>query len=76
MLELHGDKPSLFKLAAQWEYDECHSIERARKFVHQGLHIHKESTTLYAEAFRIELEYANQKLEKNKGIYNSYFKLI
>nr|BAN20997.1 hepatocellular carcinoma-associated antigen [Riptortus pedestris] len=65
LLELHGaDKPSLFKLAAQWEFDECHSIERARKFIHQGLHTHKDSKMLFTEGFRLELAYAKLKLEE------------
>lgn len=67
MLELHGDKPSLFKIAANWEYNECHSIERARKFIHRGIHVHKDSKLLYTEGFRLELAYANQKLLQAKA---------
>ncbi|XP_066901466.1 U3 small nucleolar RNA-associated protein 6 homolog [Halyomorpha halys] len=72
MLELHGDKPALFKIAASWEFNECHSIERARKFIHQGLHIHKDSKLLFTEGFKLELAYANQKLSqaKEKGDKN------
>nr|XP_024215873.1 U3 small nucleolar RNA-associated protein 6 homolog isoform X2 [Halyomorpha halys] len=67
MLELHCDKPVLFKMAANWEFYECHSIERARKFILNGLHTHKDCKLLFAEAFRIELSYTNQKLEQAKG---------
>jgi len=61
MLELHGDKPTLFKLAAQWEFDECQCVEKARKFLLNGLHIHKDSRVLYTEAVRLELSYAQMK---------------
>ncbi|CAH1398063.1 unnamed protein product [Nezara viridula] len=67
MLELHGDKPGLFKIAANWEFNDCRSIERARRFIHQGLHIHKDSKLLFTEGFRLELAYTNQKLLEAKG---------
>ncbi|XP_024215874.1 U3 small nucleolar RNA-associated protein 6 homolog [Halyomorpha halys] len=66
MLELHNDKPFLFKLAADWEFDECHSIERARNFIRKGLLIHKDSKLLFAESFRLELTYICQKVEQAK----------
>lgn len=69
MLELHKDKPVLFKLAANWEYDTCQSIERARKFIRQGLLIHKESKLLFKAAFRLELSYIDQKMEQSKGVF-------
>lgn len=60
MLELHGSaKPELYKLAAQWEFEECQCVEKARKFLLNGLHIHKDSKLLYKEAFKLELNYAN-----------------
>ncbi|CAH1398068.1 unnamed protein product [Nezara viridula] len=64
LLDLHGDKPVLFKIAAHWEFYERHSIERARKFILKGLHTHKDSKLLFAEAFRIELTHTNQKMEQ------------
>ncbi|CAH1398066.1 unnamed protein product [Nezara viridula] len=66
MLELGDQKPALYKLAANWEFDECHSIERARKFIREGLLIHKESKLLFKEAFSLELSYINQKMEQSK----------
>lgn len=72
MLEVHDDKPILFKMAADWEFYDCHSIERARKFILKGLQIHKDSKTIFAEAFKIELTYANQKLEQARGFHFSF----
>lgn len=66
MLELHDDKPVLFKMAATWEFYDCHSIERARKFLLKGLQVHKDSKLLFSEAIRIELTHTNQKLELAK----------
>jgi U3 small nucleolar RNA-associated protein 6 len=49
MLRVHHDKPSMWKLAANWEYEDCGSIERARQFLLQGLRHHPESSMLYLE---------------------------
>lgn len=70
VLELHGaNKPMLYKFAAHWEWDENKSIERARKFIHQGLHLHKESKILFLEGFVLELSYANHKREEAAGMF-------
>lgn len=53
--------PSLYKLAANWEWKESHSIDRSRKYIHQGLRLHKDSKLIYTEAFRLELQFANVK---------------
>ncbi|KAG8320343.1 U3 small nucleolar RNA-associated protein 6 homolog [Homalodisca vitripennis] len=56
MLELHGgSRPELFKMAANWELNECNCIEKARKYLMMGLHLHKDSKMLLTEAFRLEL---------------------
>lgn len=68
MLELHGDKPELYKLAAQWELEECLCVEKARKFLINGIHIHKESRLLFIEAFKLELIHASNKRKDLKGI--------
>ncbi|KAL1129255.1 hypothetical protein AAG570_013784 [Ranatra chinensis] len=67
MLELHGDKASMFKLAAQLEFEDCQCVEKARKFLLNGLHIHKDSKLLYTEAFKLELNFANLKRKEILG---------
>lgn len=61
MLQVHSDKPQLWKLAAKWEFEESQSVENARQFLLRGLRVHPESRLLYAEAFRMELHYASKK---------------
>ncbi|XP_026277503.1 U3 small nucleolar RNA-associated protein 6 homolog [Frankliniella occidentalis] len=61
MLQVHSDKPQLWKLAAKWEFEESQSVENARQFLLRGLRAHPESRLLYAEAFRMELHYAAKK---------------
>lgn len=67
MLEQHSDKPELFQLAAQWELEECMCVSKARKFLLNGLHIHKESRLLFKEAFKLELIHANNLRKEAKG---------
>lgn len=81
MLNLHGDKPSLFKFAANWELEECKNIDKARACLQSGLHIHKDSEMLYLELFRVELIYINMKVneEQDKPAFDSsdpIYKLI
>lgn len=69
MLQVHSDKPQLWKLAAKWEFEESQSVENARQFLLRGLRAHPDSRLLYAEAFRMELHYAAKKrteLEEGK----------
>ncbi|KAJ1529821.1 hypothetical protein ONE63_006562 [Megalurothrips usitatus] len=61
MLQVHSDKPQLWKLAAKWEFEESLSVENARQFLLRGLRAHPDSRLLYAEAFRMELHYAAKK---------------
>lgn len=68
MLEQHSDKPELFKLAAQWELEECLNVDKARKFLLSGLHIHKESRLLFTEAFKLELIHASNLRKQCKGL--------
>lgn len=49
MTQIHPDKPILWKLAAKWEFEECHSVENARKFLLRGLRFHPDSKLLNTE---------------------------
>ncbi|XP_067003125.1 U3 small nucleolar RNA-associated protein 6 homolog [Anabrus simplex] len=66
MLQVHSDKPLLWKLAAQWEFEDCHSVENARQFLLRGLRFHPDSKVLYTEAFRLELQYAALKRKQRE----------
>uniref|UniRef100_A0A1B6E402 U3 small nucleolar RNA-associated protein 6 homolog n=1 Tax=Clastoptera arizonana TaxID=38151 RepID=A0A1B6E402_9HEMI len=66
MLELHSDKEDLFRIAARWELEECLCVEKARKYLINGLHIHKESRLLFTEAFNLELVNASNKRKELK----------
>ncbi|XP_046403619.1 U3 small nucleolar RNA-associated protein 6 homolog isoform X2 [Ischnura elegans] len=71
MLQVHGqERPALWKFAAKWEAEEGHSMENARQFLLRGLRFHPESKLLYAEAFHLELMYA-QMLRQKKETTNT-----
>ncbi|XP_054263030.1 U3 small nucleolar RNA-associated protein 6 homolog [Macrosteles quadrilineatus] len=62
MLDQHGhSKPELYKLAAKIELDDCNDIEKARKYLLMGIHVHKDNKSLLTEAFRLELIDAERK---------------
>lgn len=65
MLQVHSDKPKLWRFAANWEFEENHSVENARQFLLRGLRFHPESKCLFAEAFRLELQYAAMKRKQH-----------
>ncbi|PNF31407.1 U3 small nucleolar RNA-associated protein 6-like protein [Cryptotermes secundus] len=66
MLQVHSDKPKLWRLAANWEFEESHSVENARQFLLRGLRFHPGSKCLFAEAFRLELQYAAMKRKQQR----------
>ncbi|XP_014486143.1 PREDICTED: U3 small nucleolar RNA-associated protein 6 homolog [Dinoponera quadriceps] len=55
MLQMHGDKPRCWHIAACWELKENNDKEKARNLLLNGLHLHSKSQLLYIEAFRLEL---------------------
>lgn len=64
MLEVHHDKPQIFRVAAKCEFEDFNSINKARKILTNGLHLHKDDKLLYKEAFSLEVKYAAQKREE------------
>ncbi|XP_039298899.1 U3 small nucleolar RNA-associated protein 6 homolog isoform X4 [Nilaparvata lugens] len=62
MLADHSDIPILFKLAADWELDDCRNVEKARNHLKNGLQIHKKCAMLYLDLFRVQLIYINNKI--------------
>ncbi|XP_039283652.1 U3 small nucleolar RNA-associated protein 6 homolog isoform X1 [Nilaparvata lugens] len=66
MLTVHGDKPSVFKMAADWERLTRKNVDKARIHLQSGLHIHSDSPMLYLELFRLELAYIDQKVNKQQ----------
>ncbi|XP_039298303.1 U3 small nucleolar RNA-associated protein 6 homolog isoform X3 [Nilaparvata lugens] len=62
MLAAHSDIPILFKLAADWELDDCRNVEKARNHLKNGLQIHKKCAMLYLDLFRVQLIYINKKI--------------
>ncbi|KAK7871763.1 hypothetical protein R5R35_014030 [Gryllus longicercus] len=61
MLAAHSHKPSLWKLAATWEYEDNKNIETACQFLVRGLRQHPRSKVLHTAAFQMELIYADMK---------------
>lgn len=68
MLEQHGpSKPELFELAAKIELHDCNDIDKARRYLSMGIHVHKDNKSLLTEAFRLELIDADKKRKEMKG---------
>jgi U3 small nucleolar RNA-associated protein 6 len=53
MLRAHSDKPKMYKLAANWEFEEGGNIEKARQYLQKGIRIHPESEMLYTQVNQI-----------------------
>ncbi|KAI5645548.1 u3 small nucleolar RNA-associated protein 6 domain-containing protein [Phthorimaea operculella] len=71
MLQMHGDKPKMWQMAAKWEWKEQNNLESARSFLIKGIHRHPESEILYLDLFEIELilaAKATDEEEKEKQI--------
>ncbi|KAJ2944216.1 hypothetical protein O0L34_g18195 [Tuta absoluta] len=71
MLQMHGDKPKMWQMAAKWEWKEQDNLESARNFLIKGIHRHPESEILYLDLFEIELMLAAKSTdeeEKDKQI--------
>jgi hypothetical protein len=58
MLQVHSDKPYLWRFAANWEFEESHSVENARQFLLRGLRFHPESKVLYAEVKTLKIQFS------------------
>lgn len=55
MLQIHGDKPECWHIAATWELEEKKNKHNAQQFLLRGLQLHPESQLLYIDAFKLEL---------------------
>ncbi|XP_039284674.1 U3 small nucleolar RNA-associated protein 6 homolog [Nilaparvata lugens] len=66
LLNIHGNIPSLFKFAANWELEACKSIEKARKHLQDGLLLHADSVMLHLELFRLQLIHINKTLNEKQ----------
>ncbi|XP_032664948.1 U3 small nucleolar RNA-associated protein 6 homolog [Odontomachus brunneus] len=56
MLQIHGNKPKCWHIAACWELEENNNKQKACQYIFSGLHIHPDSPLLYMDAFRFELD--------------------
>lgn len=64
-LLLHGHiSDDLYVFAVKQEYKDLNSIQKAREMYTFGLRAHKKSSSLYLEAFKIELAYSEVLTQK------------
>ncbi|CAG8466738.1 2617_t:CDS:2 [Paraglomus occultum] len=59
-LQLHPAKPSLWVLAAKWEFEENMNVGAARVLMQRGLRLNPTSTLLWHEYFSLELAYVKK----------------
>ncbi|CAO3598440.1 unnamed protein product [Absidia cylindrospora] len=59
-LQFHPTKPSLWVLAASWEYEENANMSAARLLLQRGLRLNPHHPTLWHEYFRLELLYVEK----------------
>lgn len=55
LLQYHPDKPSLWIMAAKWEFEENKNIPNSRSLLQRGLRVNSSSQQLWLEYFRMEL---------------------
>jgi len=55
MLKVKSNEPSLWIMAAKWEFEENLSVANGRDLLLRALRFHPESIKIYIEAFRLEL---------------------
>jgi U3 small nucleolar RNA-associated protein 6 len=66
-LAVKGNDPSLWILAAKWEFEENHSVSNARSLLLRALRFHPNNMQVYTEAFRLELLEADR-LRKRRAV--------
>ncbi|XP_019561757.2 U3 small nucleolar RNA-associated protein 6 homolog [Aedes albopictus] len=66
MLNYHGDKPKAWITAANWEYKQMNSMERARHFMFRGLQRHPECRGLYVNFLQLQLQEVEKILESSE----------
>ncbi|XP_062547960.1 U3 small nucleolar RNA-associated protein 6 homolog [Armigeres subalbatus] len=68
MLNYHGDKPKSWITAANWEYKQMNSMDRARHFMFRGLQQHPECRDLYLNFLRLQLQEVDTILDTEEDI--------
>ncbi|XP_047993663.1 U3 small nucleolar RNA-associated protein 6 homolog [Leguminivora glycinivorella] len=71
MLQMHGDKPKMWQMAALWESEEQNNLDNAKNFLLKGIHRHPQACELYLDLFKIEVTLAlkaENEEEKEKQI--------
>lgn len=63
MLNYHGDKPKAWITAANWEYKQMNSMDRAKHFMFRGLQRHPECRELYLNFIQLQLQEVDKILE-------------
>ena len=59
-VQMHGNKPEHWILAAKWEIESCKSIDNGRIIFMKGIKRHPDSKKLWLEFFRAELMFAEK----------------
>ncbi|KAK9762196.1 U3 snoRNP protein [Basidiobolus ranarum] len=65
-IQLHPAKPSLWILAASWEFEDNLNTNGARILLQRGLRLNPESQDLWLEYFRLELVYMAKIRERRR----------
>jgi len=67
VMQLHSHNPSVWIMAAKWEFEDNGSIDNARTLMQKALRLNQESKTLWLEYFRLELLHVD-KIKKRKDV--------
>lgn len=68
MLNYHGDKPKSWITAANWEYKQMNSMDRARHFMFRGLQRHPECRELFLNFLQLQLQEVDKILESEEDV--------
>lgn len=66
-LQFHSEKPSLWIMAAKWEFEDNNNVPNCRALFQRGLRVNSSSKQLWLEYFRMELLHL-EKIKKRRAV--------
>ncbi|KAJ3414189.1 pheromone processing endoprotease [Chytridiales sp. JEL 0842] len=68
-IQLHPTKPSVWLMAAKWEYEDNSDMTSARILLQRALRLNKDSTLLWHEYFKLELLWITKIKERRRVLF-------
>ncbi|KAJ3331443.1 U3 snoRNP protein [Blyttiomyces sp. JEL0837] len=68
-LQLHPTKPSMWIMAARWEFEEMNNMTSARVLMQRAIRLNKDSRLLWHEYFKLELLWIEKIKERRRILF-------